>query len=765
MKIGIITFNSAHNYGAVLQAWALQEKLLEEGHEVDIINYRLPAIDKLYKILKKPSSPFKRKKLNELVHRMQYMQLKIKSPALSKKYHKFENFINYTLHTTQAYRSYRELVAGNLEYDAMIAGSDQIWNGAITQGVNPAYFLYFGNEKAKRITYAASIGRDEIPEVERTFFARYLKNIDYISVREEKAKEQIVPLINKEVSVVLDPTLILAKEKYDQLKKDPKVNKEYIYVHNVHIRKVDERLNNMAEEVSKRLGLPIVHNRADYTFTNELHKFIDGGPDEFIGWIANAKFVIANSFHATVFSIIYHRNFITIPHFQNPERMRHLLDSLGIGNHLIAEVEELPSDFNALDIDYNQVEILREEQKKASLEFLHHALDGEKTTKQAVKREELFFDSKDIYSCYGCAACKDACPVDAITMEVDQEGFWYPFIDEEKCIHCDLCRKVCIYKRRNRKKEDTQIYPKVYASYAKEETIHRISTSGGMFTPMYQDILQLGGKVVGVKYTEDMEVVYDIAEDEQGCQAFRGSKYVAANSYDVKPRVKKLLDEGTIVLFTGNPCQIAGLKSYLKKDYENLYTVEIICHGVPSPKVFRLYLDYLEERYNSKVVDFEFRNKVRGWSKAYVCIHFESGEVMLETAARNNFNRAFLSNHIQRPACYTCEFASLKRGIGDITIGDYWGIQEQHPDYLDERGVSIIKINNEKGEAFFERFKDQLDLLESTYDQAYKANHKKPMTLLTKRNKLMSQIDDVEINKLLLSYNHLKKKKKKVKKK
>jgi coenzyme F420-reducing hydrogenase beta subunit len=755
MKIGIITFNSAHNYGAVLQAWALQEYLHDQGHHVEIINYRLPATDNLYRLYK-PRNPFKKKKLNQAVHALQYLKKMKTDPAKVKKYRAFERFINHTLNTTHPITKFGGLNQANFRYDAMIAGSDQIWNGGLTKGVNPAYFLAFGKEDVKRISYAASIGRDEIPEVEHTFFSRYLRDFDYISVREEKAKEAISTLTDKEISVVLDPTLLLQKEKYDKLKKDPKVKQDYIYVHNVHINKVDKHLNAMAEEMSKRLGLPIIHNRADYNFTNELKKFIDGGPEEFIGYIANAKYVIANSFHATVFSIIYQRDFITIPHFKNPERMRHLLDSLGIGNHLIADINDLPENLDDLRIDYAAVEKAKIPQREESYAFLGKALSGGKTTREPITPFMKYFDTKDVYRCCGCTACMNICPTNAITMVADKEGFKYPVIDEDKCIHCNLCRKVCPYGQYRTEEEDP-VYPKVFAAYHRNDETHEISTSGGMFTPMYKNVLAKGGKVVGVKYSDNMEVIYEIAENEEQCEKFRGSKYVQADANDVMTRVKELLEQGTPVLYSGNPCQISGLKRFLRKDYDNLYTVDIICHGTPSPKVFELYLNYLEGVYKSKVVDFEFRNKIRGWSTPYVCIKFESGEVLLEQASMNNFNRAFLSNYIQRPSCYTCEWASLTRSVGDITIGDYWGITNQHPEMFNEKGVSVIKINNEKGMKFFNEFKDQFVLEESTYDKAYAANHKKPMNLQAKRNQLMSQIDDVEINALLQSFNHLKK--------
>ena len=756
MKIGIITFNSAHNYGAVLQAWALQEYLKNEGHQVEIINYRLPATDNLYKIFK-PRNPFKHGKLNKAVHVLQYIKKMKTEPDRARKYREFERFINHTLNTTEPITKFGDLNKANFDYDIMIAGSDQIWNGGLTKGVNPAYLLAFGKDNIKRVSYAASIGRDEIPEVEHTLFQRYLRNFDYISVREEKAKEAVSKLTDKPVSVVLDPTLLLDREMYDRLKKDPKVNQDYIYVHNVHLKKIDKRLNMMAEEVSKRTGLPIIHNREDYNFTNELKKFAGGSPEEFIGYIANAKYVIANSFHATVFSIIYHRDFITIPHFQNPERMRHLLDSLGIVSHLIADIHELPEDLTEMNIDYDKVEKARLSLREESVKFLKAAMEGPKTSNKPITDADKYFDTKDAFSCFGCNTCRDVCPTSAINMVEDKEGFSYPVIDEEKCIHCNLCRKVCPYGKYRLKEEKTEAFPKVYAAMHKNDEVLEESTSGGMFTPMYKNMIARGGRVVGVRYTEDMDVIYDIAQTEEECKKFRGSKYVAADVKDVKPRVKKLLDEGIPVLFTGNPCQIAGLKNYLRKDYDNLYTVEIICHGTPSPKVFRLYIEYLEELYKSKVIDFEFRNKLRGWSTPYICVKFESGEVLLEQANRNNFNRAFLSNNIQRPVCYNCEFASLKLGVGDITIGDYWGIEKEHPEMFDQKGVSMIKINNDHGLKFFNEFESQFNLIPSTYEKAYGANHKKPMNLVAKRNQLMSQIDDVEINKLLQKFNHLKK--------
>ena len=372
MKVGIITFNSAHNHGAVLQCWALQEYLKEQGHEPQVINYRINPIDRLYRIYK-PRNPFPIKQLNLLVHLAQDIKAFYRDRNKFLKYKKFEHFIKYKLNTTKPFYNYNELVEHNFPYDALIAGSDQIWNGGFTK-MNPGYFLAFGTDEMKRIAYAASIGKDTITPKEALQFEKYMNNFDAISVRENKAKEEIQHFTEQEIKVVLDPTLLLQKEKYDLIKKNPKIKEEYIYVHNIHLNKVDERLNAVAEELSRRTGLPIVHNRADYTLYNEKQKFLSGGPEEFLGWVSNARYVIANSFHAGIFSIIYEKEFIIIPHFQNPERMKFLLESFDLENHLIETAEELPSDLTELSIDYKMVHDKLRVLSEFSKKFLQDAL-------------------------------------------------------------------------------------------------------------------------------------------------------------------------------------------------------------------------------------------------------------------------------------------------------------------------------------------------------------------------------------------------------
>lgn len=752
MKIGIVTFHSAHNYGAVLQAWSLQEYLRQQGHQPEIVNLRLPVIDKLYRIVNKTNKKVcKSWRVNRLVNEAYYRArciYRYVMPDTGKveKYRKFEHFINNVLPVTKEFNRYEDLCKANLRYDALIAGSDQIWNAVMMKNISPAYFLQFANEDAIRISYAASIGTDEIPAEYKMLFRRYLRSFDYISVREKRAQEEVEALTSLPVDLVVDPTFLLEKKDFDALREEPKVSGKYIYVHNVHLSRVDEALNSVVEEMSKRLNLPVVHNWNKKVFSNEAGHFT-GGIGEFLGLVSSAEYVVTNSFHCTVFAIIYQQNFITVPHYKHPDRMRNLLESLGIPEHLIGDRKLVPKDLQQLSIDYKKVE-----EKKAAMgaharEFLKKSL----TAKRADGGKN-FIKTRDIFQCYGCGACKDICPEQAISMKEDAEGFQYPEVDEDKCGHCGKCEEVCIYQNKNVANPKAADFPKTHAAHHKEPEVLERSASGGVFTALYRAVLKKGGVVAGVGYDEDFRVAYSLAEDEEGCRRFSGLKNVFADSKDIKPQVRKLLEDGRDVLFSGTPCQIAGLKSFLGKDYPKLYTVEIICSGGGSPKVFRKFCDYLEGAYKSRLVNMQFQNRFKGPGSLFVVTEFESGSIDVEDALQHKYNKAWLSGSVQRPTCYTCEFAESERGTADIAIGEYKDAQKHHPSMSGAQGVTLVKINTQKGERLFEECKEELAVEES----AEKAAGREPMTMDIKRARLMNALDEEPIEELLETYNRRK---------
>ncbi|MDE7300360.1 MAG: polysaccharide pyruvyl transferase family protein [Lachnospiraceae bacterium] len=368
MKIGIMTINSAYNYGCVLQAWSLQRFLEKEGHEAAIINYRIPEIDNVYRLFQSRER-FKNTALNTCYNGARRLKFRLTQGPRIRKAQKFEHFINEVMNTTKVYGSFRQLQeerAGE-EYDVLVTGSDQVWNGTITKGMKPAYFLAFDTSGKKKLAYAASIGKTELMNAERDFFRRHLREYSSIGVREQSAKQLLSPLTDRPVTVVLDPTLLLSREDFDGLKQPSRYRKPYIFV---HVIGKDARLIKIVAQVSEQTGLPVVQNRMKKQFTNELGRFADAGPEEFLGLVEGAELVITNSFHATVFSIVYERNFITIPHRRYPERMENLLCEAGLENHLIASTEELPESVSELLPDYAAVKkrlAVRQEESRAYL--------------------------------------------------------------------------------------------------------------------------------------------------------------------------------------------------------------------------------------------------------------------------------------------------------------------------------------------------------------------------------------------------------------
>lgn len=375
MKIGIMTINSAYNYGCVLQAWALQKYLEKQGHKAAIINYRIPEIDNVYRLFTERQR-YKAVLPNRIYNSLRHLKFNLTQSPRIKKAEKFERFINDVMNTTQVYTSFRELreAQAGREFEVLITGSDQVWNGSITKGLKPAYFLDFDHSGKKKIAYAASIGKLELMKAERDFFQEYLKEYDQIAVREHSAMQLLQPLAKQKLTVVVDPTLLLEKDDFDAIKIPSKYKQPYILV---HVIGKDKNLQKIVLRMSELTGWSVVQNRMARKFPKELGRFADAGPEEFLGLVEGAAFVITNSFHATVFSLIYRRNFITIPHKTYPERMANLLQMAGLEEHLISDVEKLPEDVHTFMPDYGIVwKKLKKEQEK-SRQFLQRALSEE----------------------------------------------------------------------------------------------------------------------------------------------------------------------------------------------------------------------------------------------------------------------------------------------------------------------------------------------------------------------------------------------------
>ena len=324
-----------------------------------------------------------------------------------------------------------------------------------------------------------------------------------------------------------------------------------------------------------------------------------------------------------------------------------------------------------------------------------------------------------------------------------------PKIDEEKCIKCGLCEKTCIYK--NAKIINRNKLKKTFAIYSKDSKIRENSTSGGAFTGLYTYIIKCGGCVVGVKYDDNMNVIYDIATTLEECEKFRGSKYVRANNDEIYPKIKEKLETGKLVLVTGTPCFVAGLKAYLNKDYTNLITMDIICHGTPSQNIFKRYVNELETQYNSKIKDFKFRDKANGWQTATIRIEFENGKVISKLLKQNSYGSAFLKSLTYRPCCYNCEFVK-DNTMGDLTVADFWATRVKYQDMDDNKGISLVIINNKKGEEIFNKIKNEYVCKKIPYEDAFLGNHVRPVDIKTERQLIFEEIPNNSASKVLSKY-------------
>lgn len=339
--------------------------------------------------------------------------------------------------------------------------------------------------------------------------------------------------------------------------------------------------------------------------------------------------------------------------------------------------------------------------------------------------------------CCGCGACEQACPKHCINMEADNEGFCYPHVNNKICINCGLCEKVCPIKHVDAERKPL----KVFAAINKDESIRLESASGGIFTLIAKTVLAKGGIVFGVKFDNNWNVVFGYTESIDGLDAFRRSKYVQAWVGDAFKKVSAFLKQGRLVLFTGTPCQIAGLRHYLRKDYENLLLMDLLCEGVPSPKVWKKYLNeevakicknnILLSCSNSKnrifIKDISFRNKSLGWKKYSFALSLyainDSGEniVLPPYISRDSaYMQAMFRCLYLRPICYECPFKCSKSG-SDITIADYWGIDKLHPEMDDNKGTSMVFLNTKKGISYFDI--EAVNYLETSYEEAFQYNN------------------------------------------
>ena len=333
--------------------------------------------------------------------------------------------------------------------------------------------------------------------------------------------------------------------------------------------------------------------------------------------------------------------------------------------------------------------------------------------------------------CCGCTACLNICPKNAIVMKEDEEGFKYPQIDLSLCVNCGTCEKVCPLTAERTPDEMRQ--PNVYGAKIKDFSIRMESTSGGMFSALIRNIINKGGIVYGASFDKNMNVIHTRAENIPESEVFKGSKYVQSDLSDIFVQIEKDLKKNLFVLFSGTPCQCDGLRRYLelkKINCDKLILCDIVCHGVPSPKIWRDYVKNLE--HNRKIINYKFRDKNSGWHGANIRVDYDDGTSEINTLTVKSYTNIYFNNYITRPCCEKCPYANFDR-CSDITIGDFWGIEKANPEFDDNKGVSLILLNTLKGEMIFNEVKDGLEYFISNTKDCMQEQLKQPPKTNVKR--------------------------------
>ncbi|HEY8424159.1 MAG TPA: Coenzyme F420 hydrogenase/dehydrogenase, beta subunit C-terminal domain [Clostridia bacterium] len=345
-----------------------------------------------------------------------------------------------------------------------------------------------------------------------------------------------------------------------------------------------------------------------------------------------------------------------------------------------------------------------------------------------------YFETQDKSLCCGCTACASICPKSCITMTPDQDGFDYPVIDKARCINCELCKKVCPFANSDRLKNKAQ--DECYALAINDQEILYKSASGGAFTAIVNAFCDNNYRIFGSIMDSNLKVRHAYSDSIYDVSKFRKSKYVKSDINNTYYLAKKALNEGKKVLFTGTGCQIAGLKGYLQNDYDNLLTVDLICHGVPSQKLFDNYIEYLKRKHKQDIKNFIFRYK-KSDSSNYIYYELENGKVNVKKGQLDYYMRAFLVNLMSMPACYNCHFACRER-TGDITIADFWGIEHYNQNFNTGQGASLVIFNTEKGRKLINQLQN-VKLFKTDINNAIKFNENlsRPSQLNKNRDKFL----------------------------
>lgn len=713
-KIGIVTYHHHSNYGTMLQALALQEKIRLLGYEPEHINY-----------VQKPPLPRReliKLRLKRLPHYIfGYGKYKQKERAARLKRpidEEFERFYRkYISVGARKYVGHAPLEKDPPIYDGYVVGSDQTWNPYVGRCPRGNY-LTFVKDDRKKGCYAPSLPANKLTKEHEEFLGCELSKFPFLSCREKSGADMIEKITGRSVEHVLDPTLLLTSEEWDKFSTPTDLAKPYILA---YLLGDNPMHRESIDKISKELGLTVIYLPISYVeLTNDKIEKIFCGPDKFLSLIKGASLICTDSFHGTMFSINYNKNFYSYCKFTDKaassenNRLYSAFEQLGLTDRLITSPEV---DLSKIEIDYTRVNEKLSSLRKKSEEYLENMLktitEDNESEKQGNKKNMIDFDFSR--ECYSCGLCVSACKSGAIKWT---EAL-IPEIDAEKCVGCGACVKVCARENEKRSKSDFFDGEGLLAKNTDNE-IRRKSSSGGIFYPLAKRMLDEGGYVAGCIYGDDLMPRHTVTKDEDVLHRMLGSKYVTSDMGEVVGEIEKLLKSGEKVLFSGVPCQVTSIAKRFEKYRDNLLLVSVICHGSIDPEFWRSYLNAVIDKTKT-VASVTMRDKSRSWDNYGLKITYTDGT---ENVTYKNsdcyFLRAFTNGLFERDRCLACAYKGQYIDA-DIILGDGWGMDAHAPEMADSYGISSVIAITERGKEILKSL-PTVTLKEIDTELIYKTN-------------------------------------------
>ena len=591
-----------------------------------------------------------------------------------------------------------ELSSYNDICNAYLLGSDQIWNPVLERFTGAQFFLDFADENIPKLAYAQSFGNAR--DLPLDFCARYIElvqNMTKVSVREDYAVGLCEKFFGVEAEQVCDPVFLIEPQQYDEMFAHTDIKLPKHYVLDFFLNPNEEKVA-ISRQIRKDLGISSYLN---FTDLDKPERFVPGFIGEKIELNSrienlvyaykNADFVVTDSFHGTCLALIFNKPFISVANvLRGDGRFKSVLSWAKQMDRLIYTKEDLGKK-HLEPISFEETNHIVAESRKQGLEWLREGLDrsGKKDVNSRLIRK----------MCTGCSACMAVCPVNAVSLKPDAWGYYRSFVDRDKCVNCGKCVSVCPAIRLPENKNEAA--PDCFEFVSSDDDLLLRSTSGGIFETMAKNVLAEHGAVVGAAWAEDLRVQHIVVETESDLWKLQKSKYLQSFTGDCFIETKKLLDDGRKVLFTGTPCQVTGLRAFLGHDYANLLAVDIFCGNSPSAGFFKKYCD---ETYPEGLDSYEFRYKTDevGWSAYPTLAVTKSGKRIAHDGPINDDYQKVYHKHVMCAFhCEKCAYQTFPR-VGDLSIGDFWGISKYDPDLDTSKGVSIVLCNNAKGKNFFE---------------------------------------------------------------